>query len=486
MAERPNILLIYTDQQRADTIHALGAHWMVTPNLDRLCEEGTAFVNATTPSPVCMPARWSLHTGQWPSRHRCYSNHHPGPRPSFSLPALLRGRGYRTALIGKNHSFLGPADWDVFDTAPERSALRQPGSGVARSERSDAENSDAQALAARRDALSDPIYGRLYPAGAPGGLRGDPELYKTEAALRFIDDSKEEPFFLWLSYLNPHTPYVAVQQFLDLYANREIPEPVVEPAGLAAAGKPFRQVFHQRNNDAVMPFDHDTVMQMRRVYYAMVSLIDSEVGRISDHLDQLGLTDRTFIIFTSDHGDYMGDHGLITKSPALYDCLVRVPFIVRQPGVIADGERRCDLVSHIDILPTLVHLAGGAVPDGVQGKDFLDRRGLELRPAAYCEYGIPGLPYDQWAIEQAGYSGQTFTNPGDDRLPWEGNPVSLSGPIGMIRTDRWKLIQEPGGTDELYDLENDPHELVNLAGQPQVSSELRALKSILDHTNASR
>jgi arylsulfatase A-like enzyme len=338
-------------------------------------------------------------------------------------------------------------------------------------------------LAARADALSDPTYGRLYPSGAPGGLRGDPEVHKTEAALRFIEESREEPFFLWLSYLNPHTPYVAVQQFLDLYANREIPEPVVESAGLAAAGKPFRQLFHQRNNDAVMPFDRDTVMQMRRVYFAMVSLIDAEVGRIVDHLDRLGLTNHTLIIFTSDHGDYMGDHGLITKSPALYDCLVRVPFIVRQPGVIEAGERRRDFVSHVDILPTLVRLAGGSAPDGVQGKDFLERRGLELRPAAYGEYGIPGLPYDEWSLQQAGYSEKTFTNPGDDRLPWEGNPVALSGPIRMVRTDRWKLIEEPGGTDELYDLQNDPHELVNLAGRPQVGPELRALRSILDQTN---
>lgn len=470
MPDKPNIVLIYTDQQRFDTIRALGADWMVTPNLDRLCEEGTAFVNATTPSPVCMPARWSLHTGQWPSRHRCFSNHHPGPRPFFSLPALLRDRGYRTALIGKNHSFLAAEDLDVFDTAPERTAL--DGSGDAAS--------DAAALRARRNTLSDPEFGRLYPAGAPGGLRGDPEVYKTEAAIRFIHESKEEPFFLWLSYLNPHTPYVAVQRFLDLYEDRHLPAPTVEPEGLEAAGKPFRQVFHQRNNDAVMPFDRDTVMRMRRVYYAMVSLIDAEIGRILNHLQSLGLTERTLIVFTSDHGDYMGDHGMLTKSPALYDCLVRVPFIVRLPGTIEAGARRTDFVSHADILPTLVRLAGGAVPDHVQGRDFLERRGLELRPAAYSEYGIPGRPYDEWAVAQAGYVGKTFTNPGDDRLPWEGNPVALSGRIRMIRTEKWKLVEEPGGTDELYDLEHDPQELVNLAGCKESVAQVRMLKSILE------
>lgn len=474
MESSPNIIVIYTDQQRADTIRALGAEWMETPNLDRLCAEGTAYINATTPSPVCMPARWSLHTGQWPSRHGCYSNHHPGPRPAFSLPELLRGRGYRTALIGKNHSFLGPADWDVFDTAPERSAIHGP----------HASSSDAAALNAREAALSQARHGRLYPSAAPGGLRGDPEVYKTEAALRFVEQSREAPFFLWLSYLNPHTPYVAVQSFLDLYTEKAVPEPVVEPDGLLAAGKPFRQVFHQRNNDAVMPFDHETVMQMRRVYFAMVSLIDHEVGRILDYLDRSGLRENTLILFTSDHGDYMGDHGLITKSPSLYDCLVRVPFIVSQPGTLPQGERRGDFVSHVDILPTLVRRAGGLPPRDVQGGDFLARRGLELRPAAYSEYGIPGRPYDEWTLRQAGYEGKTFTNPGDPRLPWEGNPVALSGTIRMARTDEWKLVQETGGTDELYDLGSDPYELTNLQGQPETKSIASDLADLLSRLPA--
>lgn len=453
MKNRPNILIIYTDQQRYDTIRALGADWMHTPNLDRLCAEGTAYTQATTPSPVCMPARWSLHTGQWPGTHRCYSNHHCGPVPGWSLPGLLREGGYRTGLVGKNHSFLDAGDLDVFDTSPE------PG--------------DHPAVAARRAELRKPEYVRLFPKGAPGGLEGDPEIYKTEAAIRFIEESAgrrgvgsgtTKPWFLWLSYLNPHTPYVTPEEFLSLYEGRDIPGPVVEPDGLEAAGKPFRHRFHLQNNDVVMPCDRDTTMQMRRVYYGMISLIDREVGRLLEALDRTGQRENTFIIFTSDHGDYMGDHGLNTKSPALYDCLVRVPFIVSHPGQLAEGRECGDFVSHTDILPAVAAVAGVDVPAGVQGRNFLMATGKNLRPAAFSEYGIPGRPYDEWSVKQAGYDGRRFTNPGNPHLPWEGNPVSLSGRIRMVRTDSWKYVEEPEGTNELYDLDNDPNELENVYG----------------------
>jgi arylsulfatase A-like enzyme len=354
-------------------------------------------------------------------------------------------------LIGKNHSYLSADEFDEFDTAPERSAAR---------------SAAEPALRARERAVEEDGDGRLYPKAAPGGRAGDPETYKTDAALRFLSDDDERPFFLWLSYLNPHTPYVAAERWFDVYRDRPVPEPAVEAEGLAAAGKPFRQIYHQENNDAILPFDRETTMTMRRVYYAMVSVIDEEIGRILEYLDKSGRREDTLIVFTSDHGDYMGDHGLLTKSPALYDCLVRVPFILSYPGVLPSGERRDDFVSHVDLLPTLAALSGCSVPAAVHGRDFLKYSGDELRPVAYAEYGIPGRPYDQWSYRQSGYVGRPFRNPGDDRLPWEGNPVSLSGRIRMIRSHRHKLVIEEEGTNELYDLENDPDELVNLASDP--------------------
>jgi len=451
MADKPNILLIYTDQQRFDTIHALGNPVIHTPHLDRLVQEGVAFTEATTPSPVCMPARWSLHSGQWTSTHRCYSNHHPGLIPPQSLPGLLRAAGYRTGLVGKNHSFLKPSDLDFWSERPEAR--------------------DRRAWQVRQrwiETVQRTRYPRLAEEPVPGGVAADPAHHKTDEALRFIASRDERPFFLWLSYVHPHTPYMVPEPFFSLYAQAAIPLPAVEPNGLEAAGKPFRQIFHQQNNDAILPFNPEQIQTMRRVYYGQISLVDAEIGRILSYLDEHGLAEQTLVIFSSDHGDYMGDHGLFTKSPALYDCLVRVPLIFRWPGRIDQGRRDHRLASTIDLLPTLAAVAGVPCPRQAQGINLLPfledgGRGAEIRPAVFSEYGLPGLPYSPERLAMStGFDRTRFRNPLNPLLPWEGNPVSLSGRIRMIRTHRFKFVQEAFGRCELYDLAEDPHELVNL------------------------
>ncbi len=288
-------------------------------------------------------------------------------------------------------------------------------------------------------------------------------------------------FFLWLSYLYPHTPYEAPEPYFSMY--QELPPPKVEAGGLAQAGKPFRQQFHQRNNDAVIPFTEGQVKLMRRVYYGMVTLIDGEIGKILDFLDERGLAQETLLVFTSDHGDYQGDHGLIAKSPALYDALVRVPFIVRWNGQIDANRRDHRFVSHIDLLPTFAAAADLPCPPQAQGVNLLPflsdgAAGSEIRPFAFSEYGTPGAPYDEERLVNEGFEHRLFTNPANDRLSWEGNPVALSGRIRMLRDQRWKLVDEEGGAGEFYDLQNDPHELLNLWDNPQyltIRSELQSL-----------
>jgi arylsulfatase A-like enzyme len=266
-----------------------------------------------------------------------------------------------------------------------------------------------------------------------------------------------------------------------MYRDAPIPEPAVEPEGLRAAGKPFRQIYHQGNNDAILPFTPHQVRTMRQVYYGQISLVDAEVGRLLDYLDERGLAENTLIVYTSDHGDYMGDHGLMTKSPALYDCLVRVPLIVRWPGHVDENRRDARFASHVDLLPTFAAAAGAPPPEGVQGTDlwpFLrdGGKGNSIRPAAYSEYGLPGLPYTEERIATStGFDRVRFRNPLNERLPWEGNPVSLAGRIRMVRTHEWKYVEEREGTCELYDVVNDPHELVNLWHHPahrEVQTEL--------------
>ena len=452
---RPNILLIYTDQQRFDTIRALGNGQIHTPNLDRLVGEGVAFTQATTPSPVCLVNRWCLHSGQWSSENRCYSNHHPGLRPPTDIPKLLRKAGYVTGLSGKNHSFLTPADMDEWDETP--TLPHHP------------EWDNFERWARYREQH----YPRL--AEEPVWTSITAEHAKTASALRFMErhGNSDKPFFLWLSYLYPHTPYEAPEPFFSMYA--DLPPPTVESDTLATAGKPFRQQFHQHNNDAVIPFSEEQINLMRRVYYGMVTLIDAEIGKILDFLDERGLANNTLLVFTSDHGDYQGDHGLMAKSPALYDVLVRVPLIVRWQGQIDAGRLDDRFASHIDLLPTFAAAAGVPCPPQAQGVNLLPclrdgGDGGAIRPFAFSEYGVPGTPYDEKRLTDEGLANTIFTNPSNDRLSWEGNPVSLSGRIRMLRNHRWKLVDEENGAGELYDVQNDPHELRNLWDNPQYSA----------------
>lgn len=490
---KPSIVILYTDQQRHDTIRALGAAPMRTPCLDRLAAEGTACTQAC---PVCLPARWSLHTGLWPSQHGTWSNHHPGPEPAWHLPGLLRAAGWRTAVCGKNHSCLRADDVDLLAERPLPAGPPEPGltdrlrewyaaAGVPERYPAPARSWPDPDVrlgvlgTARRKRFSG---AHSDPAGAD--LARDPMHRHTDDALQFIAacQADAQPFFLWLSWLYPHTPYHAPDPFASLYAPGELPAPRVEPSGLAAAGKPFRQIFHQRNNDLLLPCTDEDRDAMQRMYAGAVSSIDFQVGRVLDRLDELGLAEDTIVLFTSDHGDYQGDHGLYTKSPALYDCLLRVPLLCRWPGRWRAGQRHAGAVSIVDLLPTLVTACGLAVPPRLPGADLdqLLRRGEWSRRTIFAEYGIPGRPYDaaRLAAEQPQWPAQPMDFQGNG-VPWEGNPVALAGRIRMVREAGWKLVAEPGGTDELYDVSQDPGELVNRIGDPACTDVLVRLRAEL-------
>jgi arylsulfatase A-like enzyme len=437
----PNILIIYTDQQRYNTIRALGNEYIQTPNLDRLVKEGVAFTNSFVSSPVSTPSRWSLHTGMYTTSHQTYSNHHVAKRPMTSLPLELKKKGYQTAVIGKNHCFLNKTDLDVI--------IESPGF------------------------KGQPEDGRSALKAMPWSVQNDPMHALTDSTLKILgQNKKKKPFFIWLSYLYPHTPYRVPEPYFSMYNSVEIPEPVCEQADLEYAKKPFRQVFHQENNDRLLPYDSDRIKRMKQNYYGMISFIDSEIGRILDYLDKNKLRDNTLIIFTADHGDYMGDHHMFTKSPAMYDCLVRVPLIFSWTGKIPSNIVTEELISNVDIMPTILTMLESDIPDQVQGisyAEFLtgDNFSKQLRSYVFSEYGIPGKPIDRIVLKK--FIPDYKKNPvsfSDPRIPWEANPVVLSGRFRMIRSKEWKFIEEENGISELYDLKNDPGELVNLWNNP--------------------
>lgn len=453
--EKLNIILILTDQQRFDTISKLGYDFMETPNLDRLIDSGTAFTHAFVSSPVCVTARWSLHSGTYSTTHQAYTNHHEGIIPETSLPYELKKNGYTNALIGKNHSFLDSVDFDFQYIAY----------GYPRHE----------------------VQKRMIETPQPGGLEGNPMYSKTNEAIKFISETTLEsnPFFIWLSYHHPHDPFAVQEPYFSMYENAGIPEPVVEPEGLEEAGKPFRQIFHRENNDRIMPFDDEQTMLMRQIYYGMISIVDHEIGRLLDFLEDEGLRENTIIIFTSDHGDYMGDHHLITKSPSMYDVLVRVPLIFSWPGYIQKNKISNELISQVDIMPTLLSFADFPIPSQVQGKNLEPYlRGEfdsgKIREVVFAEYGIPGPSFNRYRLEKLLPDYKENPVNWAEGIPWEGNPISMAGRFRMARTLDWKYVQYQGRDGELYDLKQDPNELHNLYNNPEYKEVQYYLKSQLD------
>lgn len=474
---KPNIVLLMADQFRADAIASLGKSFYHTPNIDKLAASGVAFTQATTPCPVCGPARCSLMAGQYPHTHGTYSNHHRGARPQQDLITSLREAGYRTGLAGKNHSFLEAHDFDFYEENPLPK--------------------DGEAAATRETWFAVDPWRHHKPVAdeaIPGGLAADPDHACNDAALDFIAEHDERPFFLWLSWLAPHSPYQTPEPFYSQFAGADLPPPAREPRGLAAARKPLRQQLHADNVEHFTPYSDRDIKRMRRIYASMVALIDHEVGRVLDFLEERGLRENTLVVFTSDHGDYQGDHGLTTKSPALYDCLTRIPLIASRPGTIP--PQQSDLpVSLIDLMPTLLDLTGdGAIqiPQEIEGRSLAPVLGGNPTAADWpastkAEYGLPGTEvYTEERLKAEGLSNAPQENPYVAGLPWEGNPVALSGTIRMIRTRDWKLIHEPGGTSELYDLSRDPDELNNLYGSRKYSDIQSSLQSQLESWEQSR
>lgn len=440
MSIKPNILIIYTDQQRFNTIQGLGNNEILTPNLNRLVNSGTAFTNAYVTSPVCVPSRWSLFSGMYTTTHETYSNHHVSTqRPETSLPIALKEKGYQTVLLGKNHSFLREGlDIDILDEGNHFEGK--------------------------------PLDGRSADFRMPWTVEEDPMHKLTNSAIKILNEGNQnkKPVFMWLSYLYPHTPYMCPEPYFSMYDSINITKPAIEPDGLKKAGKPYRQQFHKRNTDLLLPYDDEKTMRMKRNYYGMITMIDDEIGRIIKFLEDNNMRDNTLIIFTSDHGDYMGDHGLYTKSPALYDCLVRVPLIFNWPKVIEKQQIIDEPISVTDIMPTILDLVNVPIPKQVQGvsltKELAGKKSNNVRKYVFSEYGIPGKPISEKLVEEK--LPDLNTNPISyaKGIPWEANPVVLAGRIRMIRSKSYKLVEELNGTNEFYDMENDPNELVNLYG----------------------
>ena len=452
----PNIILIMTDQQRADTIGALGAPWMKTPHLDRLAGEGAAFTECFVTSPVCVGARASLFTGKYPHGCQVFSNFQPW-QPTWV--SSLAGQGYHCVNIGKMH--INP--YDAPGGFHQRLIMENKDRPLFLEERDRAIYDEWDKALRARKLIKPSRYNRhaADPEGykrALGAFAWDldadmhPDNFIGDTACWWISDRKnQDPLFLQIGFPGPHPPYDPTPEALAAYADVDIPVPTVSDAELRA--QPFAQ---QQLRDNMTEFNFDSVawrrdisaqdlLRLRRHYAANVSMIDQQVGRILAALDARGYLDNALVIFTSDHADALGEHGHIQKW-TMYDPVVRVPLIFWSKNLPIVPGVRDDLVQMFDIAPTVLEAAGLDVPADFEAQTLWGAlsasAGYQPRDVVYAELARDHIQ-----------TGSEF--------------------ILMRRDRRWKIVLYLDDTaGELYDLQADPGEVNNFWH----ADELRALR----------
>ncbi len=447
--DRPNILLMMTDHQRWDALGASGNPVIQTPNLDRLAARGVMFDTAFTPSAVCAPARAALMSGYSPSHNHFTSNGHFLGDQEDTLPALLNQAGYCTQGLGKMH-FKSPGNgftrpWEttygfhdiVF--SEETRWVRQ-----ARDMKSVVFDDYDRFLLKRGlwgwDIQGSIGYNEIKPLISPL-----PEEYGVTAWLGnlttdWLKEERQEPFFLFSSFVKPHPPYNPPENWASMYEPYTLPPPVRAPHELCRENPLYADLRRRRGWDL---YSEHAERLARAYYYADVSLIDKYVGRILDTLDEQGLADNTYVIFTSDHGDMLGDHWLWFKSMG-YDGSARVPLIVAGPDLPQGQCVRGQVINTLDIFATILARAGVPTPSNRPSRDLLE----------YVRGDHPAT--SGYAVNEVGQMGRRCRS---------------------IRTADWLYTHwEGGGYEELYDLRRDPYQMEDVSkspGRARICRELR-------------
>lgn len=469
MADRPNILVIMTDQQKATASHLYGNSFCETPSMERLANEGVLFEHAITPHPLCVPARVAFWTSRFPHANGSRRNETPMPAGAAHAFRLWKEAGYRTGLIGKNHCFEREEDLQLFDVW---CAFTHGG----RAEMPETWGMDWFRPEAGRNAVKERVRGMESQSPRFGYATTDLPLEDHSTgliagqAVRFLEQSKDEPFALWVSFPDPHEPWIVPEQYAAMFPREKIELPPWREGEFAGEEVPERnRVLYE-----ILGMEEDALEDVRGVmgvYHGMVRFVDDGLGQILDALERLGLREETIVVFCADHGDFMGEHRMTCKGGVFYDCLTRVPLILSWPGQVAEGERDGSPVNLVDVVPTLLQLQGMEAPGSMQGDPLPTVTDEAGREATFSEYGAGGPPFGMEDLEKLE---KPYGRHGLIRsLQWR----EAEGRRKMVRTRTWKYVHDSmGDRDELYDLENDPWELVNAVGDPEnadVVSEMR-------------
>lgn len=459
MTTQPNILIIMTDQQKATASHLYGNSFCETPAMARLANEGVLFEHAFTPHPLCVPARVSFWTGQYPHAHGSRRNETWLPADAPHAFRLWKKAGYHCGLIGKNHCFEQPDDLDLFDTWCEISHGGLSDDPTTKGMPWFRSLDGVHAAHELRRTMT-PQNPRFAYATSDFPLEDYSTGLVAGQTVRFLEKHQNDPFALWVSFPDPHEPWVCPKQYADLFPPDKIDLPPFRDDEFdESAPARNRALYHMLN---WAEDDLDDVYGLLSVYYGMVRHIDDSLGQILDALERLGLRENTIVVFCSDHGDFSGEHRMQCKGGVFYDCLTRVPLVVSWPGQIPQGQRDDSMVNLIDIVPTMLQLQGMAIPRSMQGQPLPTITAATPREAAFSEYGAGGPLFTLADMEELPkpWGRKTLIQ----TLRWR----EAEGRRKMVRTRAWKYVHDPlGDRDELYDLVNDPWELRNVVDDLQ-------------------
>lgn len=439
-AAQPNVLLIVSDDQRPDTIAALGNDVIRTPHLDALVRRSSVFTRAVCANPICTPSRGEIMSGCSGFRTGVLDFGSEQPKGFVSFAETLRSGGYETSYVGKWHNKGRPIDYGYQTTAGLF------GSGGAKWMTPNQVDAHGRPVTGYTGWVFQSSDGKQKYPEVGVGLTGDISEKIADASIKLIEQQHDKPFFVHVNFTAPHDPLLVPPRFEDAYAPAAMPLPKN-----FQASHPFDHGNLNSRDELLLPLPRTDidVREDLAVYYAVISHLDQQVGRMLDALDTSGQRDNTIVIFTSDHGLAMGSHGLRGKQN-MYEHTMNVPMLISGPGIPRNERFNAQMYLR-DLYPTVCDMVGIKVPDApIPGGSFKPIDGQSVVPILRGER-------DHVHKYVFGYFREVQR---------------------MIRSDHWKLIHYPQIAKwQLFDIVNDPDELNNLADSPQQGDIMRQLQA---------
>jgi len=437
----PNILWVCTDQQRFDTIQGLSNSIIRTPNLQKFLGESVTFTNVFCQTPICTPSRGSFLSGRYPHNTGARANGQRIRASERLVTRIMADFNYTCSLSGKLH--ISPCEGGRVENRID-DGYQQFWWSHDWSDQWPGQNQWRNWLEREGVKFPDPPKGLVDLWTVPIDPKYTQTAWCADKAIGFMREQKNfNPWLMSVNIFQPHHPFWPTEEYLSHYDPAKMPAPAFHPGELEKK-PPFQTTDHKGAYGGTgMSFAHTSPEEHRQItaaYYAMIEQVDTDFGRMIQALEETGQADNTIVIFMSDHGEMLGDHGIYWKGPYFYDCLTRVPLIIRWPNRYKAGLKVDSLVELVDLAPTLLEAAGIPVPSGMQGHSLtplLTGTETKHRDSVYMEYLDACSLYD---------------------------PPPMST---CVRTEKFKLTMfSTPRTGELYDLAKDPGEFTNLWHDP--------------------